>query len=88
MRPIFLAFATISFSVIVQRATAQNFDSVQIKTYKMTESIYMLEGDGGNIGLLAGKDGAVMIDDQFAPLTEKIKNAIKKVSYLIMLVVR
>jgi glyoxylase-like metal-dependent hydrolase (beta-lactamase superfamily II) len=80
MRPIFLAFATISFSVIVQRATAQNFDSVQIKTYKMTESIYMLEGDGGNIGLLAGKDGAVMIDDQFAPLTEKIKNAIKKVT--------
>jgi hypothetical protein len=46
----------------------------------MSETIYMLEGSGGNIGLLTGKDGAVMIDDQFAPLSEKIKAAIKQVT--------
>ena len=37
----------------------------------------MLEGSGGNIGVLVGKDGVVLIDDQFAPLSEKIKNAVK-----------
>jgi glyoxylase-like metal-dependent hydrolase (beta-lactamase superfamily II) len=46
----------------------------------MSETIYMLEGSGGNIGLLTGKDGTVMIDDQFAPLSEKIKTAIKQVT--------
>jgi glyoxylase-like metal-dependent hydrolase (beta-lactamase superfamily II) len=61
-------------------AQDQNFDTVQIKTNKITESIYMLEGSGGNIGVLTGKDGTVIIDDQFAPLTEKIKAALAKIS--------
>src|SRR4030095_5396485 len=61
-------------------AQDQNFDTVQIKTNKITESIYMLEGAGGNIGVLTGKDGTVIIDDQFAPLTEKIKAALAKIS--------
>ncbi len=57
-----------------------NFDTVQIKTTKITESIYMLEGSGGNIGVLAGKDGIILIDDQFGPLTEKIKKALAQIS--------
>jgi cyclase len=61
-------------------AQEQNFDTVQIKTNKITESIYMLEGSGGNIGVLTGKDGTVIIDDQFAPLTEKIKAALAKIN--------
>ena len=59
---------------------SQNYDSVQIKTTKLTESIYMLEGAGGNIGVLVGNDGIIIIDDQFAPLTEKIKTALSKIS--------
>ena len=59
---------------------SQNYDSVQIKTTKLTESIYMLEGAGGNIGVLVGDDGIIIIDDQFAPLTEKIKTALSKIS--------
>ena len=59
---------------------SQNFDSVEIKTTKLTESIYMLEGSGGNIGVLAGNDGIIIIDDQFAPLTEKIKAALSKIN--------
>ena len=59
---------------------SQNFDSVEIKTTKLTESIYMLEGSGGNIGVLVGNDGIIIIDDQFAPLTEKIKTALSKLS--------
>jgi len=61
-------------------AHSQNFDSVQIRTTKLTESIYMLEGSGGNIGVLVGNDGIIIIDDQFAPLTEKIKAALAKIS--------
>lgn len=59
---------------------SQNFDSVEIKTNKLAESIYMLEGSGGNIGALVGNDGIIIIDDQFAPLTEKIKVALSKIS--------
>jgi cyclase len=76
-----LAFCcTLFFVAFTQQIFAQNFDSVQIKTIKVTETIFMLEGDGGNIGVLVGKDGIVLIDDQFAPLSEKIKTALKALS--------
>ena len=45
----------------------------------LTEQIYMIAGEGGNIGLFIGEDGTFLIDDQFAPLTEKIVKAIKSV---------
>jgi len=60
--------------------TAQNFDTVTIKTTKVAGSVYMLEGSGGNIGVLAGNDGIIIIDDQYAPLSEKIKTAIAALS--------
>jgi glyoxylase-like metal-dependent hydrolase (beta-lactamase superfamily II) len=60
--------------------SAQDFDSVEIKTIKVTENIYMLEGRGGNIGVIVGEDGVLMIDDQFAPLSGKIKTAFAKIS--------
>src|SRR6187399_1785509 len=59
---------------------AQNFDTINIKTTKVAGSVYMLEGSGGNIGVLVGNDGVVLIDDQFAPLSEKIKTAIAALS--------
>jgi len=55
----------------------QNFDTVKIRPVKLTESLYMLKGSGGNIGVLIGKDGTLMVDDQFAPLSNKINGAIK-----------
>ena len=60
--------------------TSQNFDSVNIKTTKVAGSVYMLEGAGGNIGVLIGNDGVILVDDQFAPLSEKIKKAIASIS--------
>ena len=54
-------------------------DDVKIIPTRLTEQIYMIEGDGGNIGLFIGEDGTFLIDDQFAPLTEKIVEAIKSV---------
>jgi len=61
-------------------AIAQNFDSIDIKTTKVAGPVYMLEGSGGNIGVLIGNDGVILIDDQFAPLSEKIKKAIAAIS--------
>jgi glyoxylase-like metal-dependent hydrolase (beta-lactamase superfamily II) len=55
---------------------AQNFDDVEMKTTKVSDHIYMLEGSGGNIGVSIGNDGALMVDSQYAPLSEKIKKAI------------
>lgn len=58
-------------------ATAQAADEVKITAVPVTDQIYMLTGKGGNIGLFIGADGTFLIDDQFAPLTEKILGAIK-----------
>ena len=81
MRTKFMAFCIVSaFLAFPRQTSAQNFDTVEIKTIKITESIYMLEGSGGNIGALVGKDGIILIDDQFAPLTDKIKKALAKLS--------
>jgi glyoxylase-like metal-dependent hydrolase (beta-lactamase superfamily II) len=52
---------------------------VKITTIPVTEQIYVITGEGGNIGLFIGRDGTFLIDDQFAPLTEKILAAIKSV---------
>ena len=72
-----LALAALSFGALAQQ---RNFDAVQIKTTKVADGIYMLEGEGGNIGVSAGEDGVFLIDDQFAPLTPKITAAVKAIS--------
>jgi glyoxylase-like metal-dependent hydrolase (beta-lactamase superfamily II) len=58
----------------------QDFSQVQIKTTKVANNFYTLEGQGGTIGVLTGPDGVLMVDAQFAPLTDKIVAAIKQVS--------
>src|ERR1041385_6026561 len=70
---IFLLFAS---SALAQ----QDFSKVEIQSRQLADSVYMLTGAGGNIGLSVGDDGVVMIDDQFAPLTPKIQEAIGKLS--------
>ena len=61
-------------------ASAQNYDTVQVRTIKAGEGVYMLQGAGGNIGMSAGPDGVILVDDQYAPLTDKIKAAVAAVS--------
>jgi cyclase len=53
-----------------------DFEKVEIKVIPVAGSVYMLEGAGGNIGISAGADGVLMVDDQFAPLAPKIRQAI------------
>ena len=72
-----LAAAALSFGAFAQQ---RNFDAVQIKTTQVAPGIYMLEGEGGNIGVSSGEDGVYLIDDQFAPLTPKIVAAVKAIS--------
>jgi cyclase len=58
----------------------QNFDTVQIRTVKVADGVYMLMGSGGNIGVSAGPNGVILIDDQYAPLTDKIKAAVAAIN--------
>src|SRR5882724_4103998 len=58
-------------------AQDKDYSKVEIKVTKVSGNIYMLEGDGGNIAASVGEDGIVIVDDQFAPLAEKIQTALK-----------
>src|SRR5712664_628139 len=55
----------------------QDFSKVEIKATKVAGNIYMLQGAGGNIAASIGDDGIVIVDDQFAPLAEKIQASLK-----------
>ena len=58
--------------------TAQeDLSKVEIKATKVAGNVFMLEGSGGNIGVSVGADGILIVDDQFAPLADKIKAALK-----------
>jgi glyoxylase-like metal-dependent hydrolase (beta-lactamase superfamily II) len=58
----------------------QNFDTVQVRSQKISEGVYMLTGAGGNIGLSIGDDAVFVVDDQYAPLTPKILAAIAQLT--------
>lgn len=68
-------------SAITQTAIAQqDWDAVQMKVHAVAGNVSYIEGSGGNIGLFVGDDGVFLIDDQYAPLTDKIVAAIRTVS--------
>lgn len=58
----------------------RDFGKVEIKTTDLGDGLAMLEGAGGNIGVSSGPDGVFLIDDQFAPLTDKIRTAVAALS--------
>jgi len=61
-------------------ALAQNYDTVQVRTTPLAKGVYMLAGAGGNMGLAVGEDAVFLVDDEFAPLTPKIRAAIAALS--------
>jgi len=61
-------------------AQDQDFSKVQMKVSKVAGNVYMLEGAGGNIGASVGDDGIVVVDDQYAPLADKIQAALKGIT--------
>ena len=73
--------ALVLFAAPMAQAQAQqDFSQVQIKTTKLGTNYYTLDGQGGTIGVLTGPDGVLMVDAQFAPLSDKIIAAIKQIS--------
>ena len=73
---VLLGLAAVAGSVAGQ----QDMSGVEIETIRLEDDLFMLVGQGGNIGLSVGEDGAFLIDDQFAPLTEKILAAVGEVT--------
>ncbi len=58
----------------------QDFSKVQITATHVSKNVYMLQGSGGNIGVSVGTDGILIVDDQFAPLADKIDAALKQLN--------
>ena len=85
MNRITLAAVAAVSTLMVGTAFAQqpiDWDKIEIKTTNLGNNTYMLMGQGGNITVAVGSDGIIMVDTQFAPLSEKIKAAIKAISPL------
>lgn len=73
-----LTLISIALFLCAIPALAQNdFSKVEIKVTRVAGNVYMLEGSGGNIGVSVGADGILIVDDEFAPLADKIKAALK-----------
>src|SRR5215468_10229892 len=73
-----LTLVTVGLGAQVSGAQQEpDWSKVQIKVTKVSGNIYMLEGQGGNIAASVGEDGIVIVDDEFAPLAEKIQAALK-----------
>src|SRR5712692_8100237 len=75
-----LALLFITSVVFAAPAQHEDFSKVQMKVTKVSGNIYMLEGAGGNIGASIGEDGIVIVDDQYAPLYDKIRAALKGIT--------
>ena len=80
MRMSFLAGAALLMAAAVMAQNQTDYSKIEIKTTKLNDKFYTLEGQGGMIGALVGPDGVFLVDTQFAPLTEKIVAAVKKIS--------
>ena len=72
--------AVVSVLLCIVAWAQRDYTRIEIETTHVAGNIYMLEGAGGNIGVSVGPDGILLVDDQFAPLAEKIRNALKELS--------
>jgi cyclase len=79
MRTPYLMLAT-SLLAAATLSAQPDLSKVQVKATKVAGSVYMITGAGGNIGVSAGEDGIIIVDDQYAPLVPKIEAALKTIS--------
>lgn len=73
-------FAAVALALAMPAGAQQDFSKVEVKATHVAGNIYMLVGSGGNIGVSVGPDGILIVDDQFAPLAEKIEAALKQLN--------
>ncbi len=75
-----LALSTLVWFTPQMALAQRDLSNVEVIAHHVAGSVYYLEGAGGNIGLSVGEDGVVMIDDQYAPLTDRILAAIRQLN--------
>jgi len=80
LAPLIAIMALLSSAAPGYAQGGQDFSKVEIKTNKVTDKFFTLDGQGGTIGVLIGPDGVFMVDTQFAPLSDKIAAAIKQLT--------
>src|ERR1700676_4483014 len=78
-RAVLVVFALLAMATYSQAQGQPDFSKVEIKTTKLADNFYTLDGQGGTIGVLTGPDGVFMVDSQFAPLSGKIAAKIKEI---------
>ncbi len=78
MKKVLVSFVLFLFAVSVQ-AQQTDWSKVQMKATKVAGNVYMLEGAGGNIGVSVGDDGILIVDDQYAPIADKIRASLKEI---------
>jgi len=76
----YLAVATTCIAATALAQQAPDFSKVEIKTTQLADNFFTLEGQGGTISVLTGPDGVLLVDSEFAPLTDKLVAAIRKIS--------
>jgi glyoxylase-like metal-dependent hydrolase (beta-lactamase superfamily II) len=80
LRQLWIPFAACGLAFSLLHAQDQDFSKVQMKVSKVAGNVYMLQGAGGNIGASVGDDGIVIVDDQYAPLADKIQAPLKSIT--------
>lgn len=80
MRQTFSLLVLLGLAAAVPARAQQDFSAVEIQTQQVAQGVYMLIGAGGNIGVSVGEDGVFLIDDQYAPMTDKVVAAIGRIT--------
>jgi cyclase len=80
MRKFCFVLIVLLYTSYLLRAQDQDLSKVEMKVTHVAGTVYMLQGAGGNIGASVGEDGIVIVDDQYAPLADKIKAALKGIT--------
>jgi cyclase len=75
-----LVLSVVLLGAVSASAQNQDFSKVEVKNVPISGSVSMLQGSGGNIGVLVGADGVLLVDDEYAPLVPKILAAVKQLS--------
>jgi cyclase len=75
-----VALAALSAAPFVRAQAPQNFDNVEIHLQKAQGNVYMLVGAGGNVTVQIGSEGVLLVDTQYAPLSNKILAAVRTIS--------
>ena len=78
MRKVFVPF--VLFLCAISAYAQTDWSKVQIKATQVSGNVYMLEGAGGNIGVSVGDDGILIVDDQYAPIADKIRASLKGIA--------